>query len=186
MDNFNTLSVDGKAVRWAFVNGRIVYSVDTNYYTSSMALESFTLSATGVVSSGTYVPPGDTAAYSYSVYGTPDVHFVRKGSGQTNPFAVSPHVWCRAKHYASQLTGFTGPDGNAYTVKQQVALTAWALSNDVKLPVEDISDIEMIVTNEAISSETVLEDIPCIAPLSVFQALLQRDTLSGVAGWTVP
>lgn len=164
MDNFNSLSVEGKAVDCAFINGRVVYSVYPNYTTTTLALESATLSAVGISGTGSYVPPGDTAAYSYSLYGTPGVAFVKQGSGQTNPFAISPHVWCRAKHYASQLTGFTGPDGDAYTTKTQTALTAWAQTAGVKLPVEDVSDIEMIVTNEDISGQDYLDGLPYLVP----------------------
>ena len=159
MDNFNTLSVDNKAVKYALLNGRVIYSSLPNYSTTTLALESTTLSAVGLDPSlsGTYTLP-DGASYSYQGYSTPTLDFVKDGSGQTNPFCIAPHVWCRAKHYASQLTGFTGPDANAYTVKEQTALTAWAAANNLDLPIEDISDIEMIETNEAITSSAC----PCL------------------------
>lgn len=183
MDNFNTLSVDGKEVKYALLNGRVIYSSLPNYSTSTLALESTTLSAVGLDDSlsGTYTLP-DGASYSYQGYNTPTVDFVKEGSGQTNPFCIAPHVWCRAKHYASQLTGFTGPDGNAYTVKEQTALTSWAVANNLDLPAEDISDIELIETNEA----TVSSVCPCLMDYSQFKGMFQRDALSGLAGYVVP
>lgn len=102
MDNFNTLSVDGKEVKYALLNGRVIYSSLPNYSTATLALESTTLSAVGLddTLSGTYTLP-DGVSYSYQGYATPAVEFVGIGSGSSKPFAISPHVWCRAKHYAS-------------------------------------------------------------------------------------
>lgn len=67
MDNFKTLSVDNKAVKYALMNGRIIYSSLPDYTSISLSAEDIALSTTGIDDSlsGTYVPPGDTAAYSY-------------------------------------------------------------------------------------------------------------------------
>ena len=183
MNNFNTLSIDNKAVKYALLNGRVIYSSLPNYSTTTLALESTTLSAVGIdgTLSGTYTLP-DGVSYSYQGYATPAVEFVGIGSGSSKPFAVSPHVWCRAKHYASQLTGFTGPDGNAYTVKEQTALTSWAEAHGLALPAEDISDIELIETNEAAVSSVC----PCLMDYSQFKGMFQRDALSGLAGYVIP
>ena len=183
LNNFNTLSVDGKAVKYALLNGRIIYSslADSTY--STLALESTTLSAVGLddTLSGTYTLP-DGVTYDYQGYATSMLDFVKEGSGQTNPFCIAPHVWCRAKHYNSTLTSFTDPTTfNTLTVKEQIALTAWAQQNGLELPAEDISDIEMIETNEAYE-----DDLPCLMDFVQFQAMFQRDTLSGVAGYVVP
>lgn len=146
MDNFNALSVDGKAVQYALLNGRIIYSSLENSTYSTLALESTTLSAVGLLDSlsGTYTLP-DGVTYSYQGYDTTMLDFIKEGSGATNPFAISPHVWCRAKHYNSTLTSFTDPTSfSTITVKEQIALTAWAEAHGLALPAEDISDIEMI------------------------------------------
>ena len=183
MDNFNTLSVDSKAVKYALLNGRVIYSSLPNYSTTTLALESTTLSAVGLDDSlsGTYTLP-DGVAYSYQGYDTPMLDFVKEGSGQTNPFCIAPHVWCRAKHYNSALTSFLDPTSlSTLTVKEQIALTAWAEANGLELPAEDISDIEMIETNEAYEDE-----IPYLMDFAQFQGMFQRDTLSGLAGYVVP
>ena len=67
MDNFKTLSVDNKAVKYAFINGRIIYSSLPDYTISSLSAEDIALSTAGIDDSlsGTYVPPSDTSAYTY-------------------------------------------------------------------------------------------------------------------------
>lgn len=107
MNNFNTLSVGNKAVKYALLNGHIIYSSLANYTYSILALESTTLSASGLddTLSGTYTLP-DGVTYTYAMYDTPAVNLSRGGSGQTTPFPIAPHVWCRAKHYNSALSSF--------------------------------------------------------------------------------
>lgn len=183
MNNFNTLSVGSKAVKYALLNGRIIYSSLANSTYSTLALESTTLSAVGLddTLSGAYTLP-DGVTYDYQGYSTPMLDFIKEGSGQTNPFCIAPHVWCRAKHYNSTLTSFTDPSTfETLTVKEQIALTAWAEAHGLELPAEDISDIEMIETNEAYEDE-----LPCLMDFVQFQGMFQRDTLSGVAGYVVP
>lgn len=169
MDNFNTLSVDNKAVKYALLNGRVIYSSLPNYSTTTLTLESTTLSAVGLDSnlSGTYTLP-DGVSYSYQGYSTTMLDFIKEGSGQTNPFAIAPHVWCRAKHYNSTLTSFLDPTSlETLTVKEQIALTAWAEAHGLALPIEDISDIELIETNEA----TVSSVCPCLMDYSQFKGM---------------
>lgn len=128
MNNFNTLSVGNKAVKYALLNGHIIYSSLANSTYSTLALESTTLSAVGLASSlsGTYTLP-DGVTYEYQGYDTPMLDFIKEGSGQTDPFAIAPHIWCRAKHYNSTLSSFTDPTNlETLTVKEQIALTAWA------------------------------------------------------------
>ena len=159
MNNFNTLSVGNKAVKYALLNRHIIYSSLANSTYSTLALESTTLSAVGLDGSlsGTYTLP-DGVSYSYQGYDTLMLDFIKEGSGQTNPFCIAPHVWCRAKHYNSTLSSFTDPTTlETLTVKEQIALTAWAEANGLALPAEDISDIEMIETNEAYEDE-----LPCL------------------------
>lgn len=162
MIDATNLSVDNKPVKWMTFNGSIVYSTTPDYTTTTLALESTTLSTSGLDStlSGTYTLP-DGVSYSYQVYDTPMLDLVKEGSGQTNPFCIAPHVWCRAKHYNSQLTSFDDPySDEALTVKEQIALTAWAEAHGLALPAEDISDIEMIETNEAYGGTE--DTLPCL------------------------
>lgn len=186
MNNFNTLSVDNKAVKYALLNGRIIYSSLENSTYSTLSAESTTLSTVGLDDSlsGTYTLP-DGVTYSYQGYNTPMLDFIKEGSGATNLFPIAPHIWCRAKHYNSALTSFTDPTSfNTLTVKEQIALTAWAEANGLALPAEDISDIEMIETNEAYDGTA--DELPYLMDFVQFQGMFQRDTLSGVAGYVVP
>lgn len=187
MDNFNALSVDNKAVAYALLNGRVIYSALPNYTNTTLALESTTLSASGLDSSlsGTYTLP-DGVSYSYQGYNTPDAEFVKQGSGANNPFLIAPHVWCRAKHYNSTLSSFVDPSDNTktLTVKEQIALSDWATANDLPLPSYDITDIEMIETNEAYAGSD--DNIPYLMDFTQFQGMFQKDEIAGVAGYVVP
>ena len=89
----------------------------------------------------------------------------------------------RAKHYNTQLTAFTDPAGVAKTVVEQVPLAEWAKDNNLQVPIEDISDIEMITTAEAYGTT---DQLPCLMDYSQFKGMFQRDTLSGLAGYVIP
>lgn len=94
MENYNTLSVDSKAVKVATINGKVVYSALSDYSLTNAADSNAEVSAAGVIAdettlSGTYVPPGDTNPYTYFCYNTAPVSFVEAGSGSTHPFPVS-------------------------------------------------------------------------------------------------
>ena len=169
MDNFTALSIDNKAVAYALLNGRVIYSSLPNYSTTTLTLESTTLSAVGIDDSlsGTYTLP-DGVSYSYQGYATPAVEFVGIGGGSSKPFAISPHVWCRAKHYNTQLTAFTDPAGAIKTVVEQVPLTEWAKDNNLQVPSEDISDIEMITTEEAYGTT---DQLPYLMDYSQFKGM---------------
>ena len=186
MNNFNTLSVDNKAVKYALLNGHIIYSSLANSTYSTLSAESANLNLVGLLDSlsGTYTLP-DGVTYSYQGYDTTMLDFIKEGSGQTNPFCIAPHVWCRAKHYNSTLTSFTDPTSfDTITVKEQIALVDWAEQNGLELPNCDISDIEMIETNEAYDGTE--NDLPYLMDFEQFQGMFQRDALSGVAGYVVP
>lgn len=134
MIDATNLSVDNKAVKWMTFNGSIVYSTTPDYTATVMASmnDGMANSPTGT---GTYVPPGDTASYSYSLYtnGMPDAAFTQQGSGNLKPFAISPHVFVRAKHYGGTVSTFNVND-TTYTVKEQIALSDWCEANNVVVP----------------------------------------------------
>ena len=161
MDNFNTLSVDNKPVKYAFLNSRLIYTSLINSSTPNWALENTTLSAVGGYVQGGYYPPGDTTWYNCWFYATTPTTWRGDGSGSNHLFPIAPHVWCRAKHYDTTLTSFYGKSGT-YTVNEQIGLVDWARANKHEdlLPDSDVSDIEMIESNEAFLSD----DIPYLMP----------------------
>ena len=65
MDNFNTLSADGKEIKWATVNGRIVYSSTPDLLEKLYQDEADILSSGQNLSSASYVSPNGTT-YNYS------------------------------------------------------------------------------------------------------------------------
>ena len=184
------LSVDNKPVKWMTINGRIVYSTDIDYSYPVWALENTTLSAAGYGGTSSYTPPGDTEAYQYKMCLTQPCGLVPSGSGASRLFAISPHVWIHAKHYNETLSSFTGMNvsqyggsSRPYTVKEQIALTDWAGQHNLPLPDADISDIEMIESNEAPEDDGV---IPYLMSYKQYQGWFHRDSLKGECGWTVP
>lgn len=178
MDNFNTLSIDNKPVKWMTINGRIVYSTTPDYTAAVTASMNDAIGA-ATASTGTYVPPGDSAAYSYTLYtdSVPEVPFTEQGSGSTKPFAIAPHVFVRAKHYGGTVSTFQ-LSGTTYTVKEQVALSAWCEANNVAVPA-GCGDIELLYTNEAMDSSVV----PCLMSKLMMQGLFYRDAIKGEVGY---
>lgn len=181
------LSVDNKPVKWMTINGRIVYSTDIDHSYPVWALENTTLSAGGIAHPGSYTPPGDVSAYTYMQYNTPRQYLTLANTGASALFPIAPHIWIHAKHYNQTLSSFSGPKGTiehgqTYTVKEQIALTAWAEQHSLPLPDADISDIEMIESNEACDDDNV----PYLMPYKQYQGWFHRDSLKGECGWTVP
>ena len=184
------LSVDNKPVKWMTINGRIVYSTDIDHSYPMWALENTTLSASGYIGDPkTYTPPGDSSPYyTCDVYPT---DFAVVGQGSSRLFPIAPHVWIHAKHYNQTLSSFTGAKGvsggggatsQTYTVKEQIALTTWAEQNNLPLPDADISDIEVIESNEACDDDNV----PYLMSYKQYQGWFHRDSLKGECGWMVP
>jgi hypothetical protein len=178
MIDATNLSVDNKAVKWMTFNGSIVYSTTEDQTLATISRMNNAM-AYSPIDTGSYVPPGDTAPYSYSIYTNdmPYVGFTQHGSGNLKPFAISPHVFVRAKHYGGTVSTF---DINTitYTVREQVALSAWCEDNNVAVPA-GCGDIELLWTNEGMGSEVV----PCLMPKMMMQGLFHRDSLKGEVGY---
>ena len=140
MDNFSTLSVDGKEVKVATLNCKVVYSAHPDYSLSNMTDADAEVSAAGSAGTTSYTPPGDSAAYSCTVYNTEPVIYVEAGSGNTHPFPVSQHVFARARHYGSAPASFTWR-GETFTVTASIALSTFAQEHEIKINSAAIEDI---------------------------------------------
>lgn len=179
----NTLSIDNKPVKWMTINGRIAYTTSPNNTYSLLALESTTLSAAGVLGQVSYTPPGDSAIYTCDVYGTASEAWWGAGSGSTQLFPVSPHVFARAQHYNSTLTSFWCRQ--SFTTSSQENLAAWAKENGFDSDYVDslgIGDIELVTTSTELTAFTT-DDIPYYMSETAFKGLYWRDTFKGLAGW---
>ena len=182
MDNFNTLSVDSKAVKYAFLNGKLVYTSLINSSTPNWALENVTLSVATLSGPDTYLPPGDTTPYSYYTYKTSLSAMTAAGSGSNHLIEISPKVFCRAKHYNTTVTTFYGPRNIPCTAKEQIGLVDWAKANgheDLIPGDADVSDIEMIYSQYRGDTS----NLPYLMPWKQYQAMFHSDTLSGQCGW---
>lgn len=172
LSNYSTLSVDGKAVKVATLDGRVVYSALSDYGAVNMEEAEAAVKAAGVVYqgeylSGTYVPPGDTEPYQYFYWDTYEVQptatwrpaFVDQGSGDEHPFAIAFNgtsaVYIRSASYGEPLSSFqfrggsseSGTSGSAYkrTVREYVDLSSWAPEHGFDLPPEAIGDIQLVL-----------------------------------------
>ena len=182
MNNFNTLSVDNKSVKWMTINGRIVYSTTEDQTSAVLSTENTALQTAGyAASTGTYTPPGDSSAYTYYTCQTAPVDFAEAGGGSNHLFPIAPHIWCRAKHYNSALTSFAF-GGSTYNVVEQTSLTAWAEQNNIKIPASGLDDIEVLATTQAVDTSAV----PYLMSWMQFQGTFHRDALKGLAGYVVP
>lgn len=66
MLDYTDLSVGGKEVKWMTINGRIVYSTTEDQTSAVLSAENTALQTAGYdTTTGTYIPPGDSSAYTY-------------------------------------------------------------------------------------------------------------------------
>lgn len=170
LSNYSTLSVDGKAVKVATLDGRVVYSALSDYGSVNMEEAEATVKAAGVVFqgeylSGTYVPPGDTEPYQYFYWDTYEVQptatwrpaFVDQGSGDGHPFAIAFNgtsaVYIRSASYGEPLSSFQFGGGSEHltkrTVVEYVDLSSWAPEHGFDLPPEAIGDIQLVLAKGA-------------------------------------
>ena len=190
MIDATNLSVDNKAVKWMFFNGSIVYSTSIDSSPVSWALENTTLSAGGILSANTYTPPGDTSAYTCSIYSTPSQQWFAGGSGSNHLFPVSRHVFARAAHYGSTLTGAIAGNTTQLSlgVTEVTLLTDWAKSNGFAAAWVDslgIGDIQMVMTSgDPITANCYTEDdIPYYIDEMTFKGMFHRDNFKGLCGY---
>lgn len=181
MDNFNELSVDNNGVKVATLNSRLIYSALADQSLSNMTDANSKVSSAGVAGTTSYTPPGDSSAYTCTIYDTTPVDYVEAGSGTNHPFPVSQHVFARARHYGSAPASFTWR-GETFTVTESISLSSYAQENNINVTPSAIEDIQLLYTDKAVE----LSAVPCLMSRLHFQGLFHKDTLSGLATWTVP
>lgn len=192
MINFNSLSVDNKAVKYMTIDGKIVYSTDPDNSYSLYGLEDITLSTvTAVRPGGSYTPPvQDALLYTYDVYRVPAENFWGGGSGANHLFPISQHIFARAAHWGNELTSTYVGNTNSYycSIDEVVNLTAWAKSNGFDSDYVDslhVGDIQLTHTPATVLTAGVYteDDIPYIIPELQFKGMFHRDELSGLVGY---
>ena len=190
MENFNTLSVDGKEVAFATLNGRVVYSQYKDLGSTSI------ISAAAGISlqqpdDGSYVCPNGVT-YEYKDYTLLDAMgpvTLGTGTGNTNPFAVSPHIATYAHHYAttpSTISYYDDGSGDVVlSVLERVNLSTWAKSTgkwtDSYIDSLAIGDIDLLKFDKSVSIADYF--IPWYMSYQQFQALFQRDSFDNLVAW---
>lgn len=188
---YKTCTIDGKALKRLYINGRLVYCTDPD----QMVIAN-TLAMSGdfgsKVSLGTnsYVWNGST--YNYTVYDMPVApKWAPIGAGNDNPWHISPNIVVCAAHWASSLkTGtWTGSGGLTYNVSEWTNLRTWALANgyteEQLAGMMDIGDIVVAVCGSGSTSFTQSE-CPWLIASDLVKTAFWNGSLQGTIGYHVP
>lgn len=188
---YKTCTIDGKALKRLYINGRLVYCTDPD----QMVIAN-TLAMSGdfgsKVSLGTnsYVWNGST--YNYTVYDMPVApKWAPIGAGNDNPWHISPNIVVCAAHWASSLkTGtWTGSGGLTYNVSEWTNLRTWALANgyteEQLSGMMDIGDIAVAVCGSGSTSFTQSE-CPWLIASDLVKTAFWNGSLQGTIGYHVP
>ena len=188
---YKTCTIDGKALKRLYINGRLVYCTDPD----QMVIAN-TLAMSGdfgsKVSLGTnsYVWNGST--YNYTVYDMPVApKWAPIGAGNDNPWHISPNIVVCAAHWASSLkTGtWTGSGGLTYNVSEWTNLRTWALANgyteEQLSGMMDIGDIAVAVCGSGSTSFTQSE-CPWLIASDLVKTAFWNGSLKGTIGYHVP
>lgn len=188
---YKTCTIDGKALKRLYINGRLVYCTDPD----QMVIAN-TLAMSGdfgsKVSLGTnsYVWNGST--YNYTVYDMPVApKWAPIGAGNDNPWHITPNVVVCAAHWASSLkTGtWTGSGGLTYNVSAWTNLRTWALANgyteEQLAGMSDIGDIVVAVCGSGSTSFTQSE-CPWLIASDLVKTAFWNGSLKGTIGYHVP
>lgn len=188
---YKTCTIDGKALKRLYINGRLVYCTDPD----QMVIAN-TLAMSGdfgsKVSLGTnsYVWNGST--YNYTVYDMPVApKWAPIGAGNDNPWHISPNIVVCAAHWASSLkTGtWTGSGGLTYNVSEWTNLRTWALANgyteEQLAGMTDIGDIVVAVCGTGSTSFTQSE-CPWLIASDLVKTAFWNGSLKGTIGYHVP
>lgn len=190
MNNFNTLSVDNKAVKVATLNGRVIYSALENIDYQTKEAEAAILSASTSLSTATYTCPNGVS-YNYNQLSTfVENGFTGAGSGNVRPFAVSPYVLATAEHYGDTIELGNMSIGDATVNRLScVNLVAWAKEQgkwtDSYIDALGIGDIELVVLDKT-GSAVPNDCIPYFCSRLQYQGLFHKDSYTGLVGWTSP
>lgn len=188
---YKTCTIDGKALKRLYINGRLVYCTDPDQMTIANT-EAMSGDFGSKVSLGTnsYVWNGNT--YNYTVYDMPVApKWAPIGAGNDNPWHISPNIVVCAAHWASSLkTGtWTGSGGLTYNVSEWTNLRTWALANgyteEQLAGMMDIGDIVVAVCGSGSTSFTQSE-CPWLIASDLVKTAFWSGSLKGTIGYHVP
>lgn len=190
MNNFNTLSVDNKAVKVATLNGRVIYSALENIDYPTKEAEAAILSASTSLSTATYTCPNGVS-YEYNQLSTFEENtFTGAGAGNVRPFAVSPYVMATAAHYGNTIQLGNMSIGDATVNRLScVNLSTWAKEQgkwtDEYIDRLGLGDIELVVLDKT-GNAVPTTSLPYFCSPLQYKALFHKDSYEGLVGWTSP
>lgn len=112
------------------------------------------------------------------------------GSGNDNPWFMSPSIVATAAHYATALkTGtWTGSGGKTYNIQSWTNLRTWALANGfTEADLSGMMDIgDIVVAVNGTGGTTLSSDCPYFMPTSLVKTAFWNGSLQGTVGYHVP
>lgn len=188
---YKTCTIDGKALKRLYINGRLVYCTDPDQMVIANTLAmSGDFGSKVALGTNSYVWNGST--YNYTVYDMPVApKWAPIGAGNDNPWHISPNIVVCAAHWASSLkTGtWTGSGGLTYNVSEWTNLRTWALANGYTegqlAGMMDIGDIVVAVCGNGSTSFTQSE-CPWLIASDLVKTAFWNGSLKGTIGYHVP
>lgn len=188
---YKTCTIDGKALKRLYINGRLVYCTDPDQMViANTTAMSGDFGSKVSLGTNSYVWNGST--YNYTVYDMPVApKWGPIGAGNDNPWHITPNVVVCAAHWASSLkTGtWTGSGGLTYNVSEWTNLRTWALANgyteEQLSGMLDIGDIVVAVCGNGSTSFTQSE-CPWLIASDLVKTAFWNGSLKGTIGYHVP
>ena len=188
---YSACTINGKAVRRLYVNGKLTYTTDPDQMAIANAVAmSGKFGEKTSLGTNSYTYNGQV--YNYTVYDAPSVPtWATIGSGNDNPWFASPNIIMCAAHWASSLkTGtWTGSGGKTYNVSSWTNLKTWALSNgwteDSLKGMSDIGDV-VVAVNGSGGTTLAQSDCPWFLPRDILRKAFWNGSLQGTIGYHVP
>lgn len=184
------LSVDNKPVKWMTINGRLVYTTEPDYTYSTYELMAQDLSG-ATTAQGSYTPPGDTEAYTYTNYTTnaiyqrgQDISMMAKFGLTCGPLVrISDKCWTYARHYNVDPPANFSFGPGYFTKQEHIGLKEWAEQNELPLPNCNIDDVGIAYYTYAGGETYWPSYIPYLMTWGQFQSKFHKDSPAGVPLW---
>lgn len=188
---YKTCTIDGKALKRLYINGRLVYCTDPDQMTIANTLAmSGDFGSKVSLGTNSYVWNGNT--YNYTVYDMPVApKWAPIGAGNDNPWHISPNIVVCAAHWASSLkTGtWTGSGGLTYNVSEWTNLRTWALANgfteEQLAGMTDLGDIVVAVCGSG-STYFTKSECPWLIASDLVKTAFWNGSMKGTVGYHVP
>lgn len=188
---YSACTINGKAVRRLYVNGKLTYTTEPDQMAIANAVAvAGDFGSKVVLGDNSYTYQGQT--YNYKVYDMPTTPtWSPIGAGNDNPWFAAPSLAVCAAHWAGSLkTGtWTGSGGLTYNVSEWTNLRTWALANgfteDDLRGMNDIGDIVVAVCGSG-TSTLIQNECPWFISKELVKTAFWNGSLKGTIGYHTP